>query len=122
MEPDQSCWIASLSGSTNEVYALHDGKRPSGGSVAGDKCIGEQLKKLGQPTPPGLRGRRRRHIGDLIDINEVDHEAVEIEKRQGSCKPYSMLFGRGTTGKNIIHGEDLTNFLLMTECRVWDDG
>ncbi|KAE9981278.1 hypothetical protein BLS_007650 [Venturia inaequalis] len=92
---DQSCWIASLSGSTNDPYTLHNGKRPSGGSVAGDKCVAEQLKKLGQPMPPGLRGVHRRHVGDAIDSDVM--EAGEIEKRQGSCKAYSMIWGRGTT-------------------------
>lgn len=59
------------------------------------------MKKLGQPTPPGLRGRRRRFVGNLVDVDEVDYEAADLEKRQGSCKPYSMLFGRGTTGKKV---------------------
>jgi len=100
LEPGQSCWIASLTGSTNEVYTLHNGKRPDGGSVAGDRCIGEQLKKLGQPTPPGLRGRRRRRSeGQVLHLEEFDHEFAELDKRQGSCKPYSLLFGRGTTGQ-----------------------
>ncbi|TLD38427.1 hypothetical protein E2P81_ATG00970 [Venturia nashicola] len=114
---EQSCWIASLSGSTNEVYSLHDGKRPSGGSVAGDKCIGQQLKKLGQPMPPGLRGLRRRHDGDAINFDVA--ETAEIEKRQsGGCKPYSMIFGRGTTEMGTM-GSTVGPMLSSALGREW---
>jgi len=51
----QTCYIASLSGSTEEPYKLQNGKKPTGGNAMGDTCIKNWYKKLGMPAPAGLK-------------------------------------------------------------------
>jgi len=51
----QSCYVAALSGSTEEPFAIKNGKKPAGGNASGDACIKNWYKKLGMPTPAGLK-------------------------------------------------------------------
>ncbi|QDS76332.1 hypothetical protein FKW77_002665 [Venturia effusa] len=76
----QSCGIANLSGSTGIPIELDSGPKLSGGSATGTKCIDEWLTKLNVPHPPIPPPSRR----------------SRIEGRQAACKPYTLLFARGT--------------------------
>jgi len=78
----------------------------------GDSCIKSAYKTLGLPAPAGLRLinliRRSENIeefyGKLESVNPTLDEDFEsedtsnsLEKRQGSCRENTVLFGRGTT-------------------------
>jgi len=149
----QSCYVASLSGSTENPYKIEGGRKPTGGNAMGDTCIKNWYKKLGLPAPPGLkkyadlspeeaykylvsdmkeeRQIRRAARGEVgrrppaIDVadeptsvvdslqtseletselqtselqaSELQSSEVELEKRQGTCTPYILLYARGTT-------------------------
>jgi len=51
----QSCYVASLAGSTTEPYVMKGGRKPTGGNAMGDNCIKAAYKKLGLSAPAGLR-------------------------------------------------------------------
>jgi len=65
----QTCYIASLSGSTVEEYALKNGKKPKGGNATGDRCIKAALSKLGMKPPAGLRRFQRGSLGEDKDLD-----------------------------------------------------
>jgi hypothetical protein len=112
LELGQTCYIASLAASTNEPYKLQGGRKPTGGNAMGDSCIKSAYKTLGLSAPAGLRLinliRRSENIeefyGKLESVNptldkdfESEDTSNSLEKRQGSCRENTVLFGRGTT-------------------------
>ncbi|KAF2675229.1 cutinase-domain-containing protein [Microthyrium microscopicum] len=93
----QSCWIADLSTSTGNEYKLRNGQKAGGGDSQGDDCIRKCLIKLGHPEAPGLKTTKYGAQTDLCTAVSAPkkEKRATLEERQ-SCKPYSLLFGRGT--------------------------
>ena len=107
----QSCYAAVLGASTGETFKIQNGKKPTGGTAAGDRCIKQYYQKLGLPPPEGIRRMRR---GDASGTSDIVHdlpvsrspeaasvlETVDNRKRQllggGACKTNSLVFARGT--------------------------
>jgi len=102
----QSCYVASLSGSTEEPYKTQGSKKPTGGSASGDACIKNWYKKLGM-TPPPIRATQLEAYEDFMSA--AYPEATEAHQRSeaevdvatdsaaDSCTPYMLLYARGTT-------------------------
>jgi len=117
----QSCMIANLSGSTGVQFSLDPSKpTPSGSSKSGFKCI-EKYAKYGAGAPPGAIPAGKGPSGAKATGSPAappkaaapkaaggapapaaspaetgGEEESTLEKRQGSCKPYTLLFARGT--------------------------
>ncbi|RDI83073.1 hypothetical protein Vi05172_g6977 [Venturia inaequalis] len=101
----QSCYVASLSGSTEEPYKLQNGKKPAGGNALGDRCIKGWYSKLGMPAPTGLKRNTLEAYNDFMEatIGQEVKDALQqraLENKESvsaECTPYIMLYARGTT-------------------------
>jgi len=103
----QSCYIAYLSGSTKTKYDLPKGsKQATGASASGEKCIRDNLAKLGitelprkyvdTMSPGELRG-----AVEKVVMSETTPAVppMRIEKRQGkggACQSTIIIYARGT--------------------------
>jgi hypothetical protein len=88
----QTCYIASLSGSSEEPYAIKNGKKPTGGNAMGDTCIKNWYKKLGMPPPAGLK-----RYQDLSQLEAYDMLMND------PAKPRRVA--RGTVGTEVSSAE-----------------
>jgi len=106
----QSCYVASLSGSTEEPYKMQNGKKPGGGNAIGDRCIKGWYSKLGMPPPQGLKRfgdySQLEAYNDFMEATIPAETAAALQERAleneentaaDSCTPYIMLYARGTT-------------------------
>ncbi|TID18053.1 hypothetical protein E2P81_ATG11022 [Venturia nashicola] len=102
----QSCYVASLSGSTEEPYKLQGGKKPTGGNAIGDRCIKGWYSKLGLPAPAGLKRTALESYNEFMEatITPEAKEALQsraLEDQENvtadACTPYILLYARGTT-------------------------
>ncbi|QDS77505.1 hypothetical protein FKW77_000475 [Venturia effusa] len=102
----QSCYVASLSGSTEEPYKLQGGRKPAGGNAIGDRCIKKWYEKLGMPAPAGLKRNALEAYNDFMEatISPETRDALQrraLENQESvaadSCTPYILLYARGTT-------------------------
>lgn len=103
----QSCGIANLSGSTGLPIEIESGPKLSGGSATGTKCIDQWLTKLNVPHPPIPPPSRR----------------SRIEVRQAACKPYTLLFARGTFefgALGLTVGPQVKSALEKAQPGKWD--
>jgi len=120
----QSCYVAHLSGSTETPYTMQGGKKPTGGNAMGDNCIKNWYKKNNMPAPAGLKRygvsaeddleayndlvsdsapaiARRTLRGELgytpAPVPETESTEVDVIEKRAECKPWVLLYGRGTT-------------------------
>jgi len=87
----QSCYVATLSGSTEEPYTIKGGKKPTGGNALGDNCIKNWYKKLGMPPPQGLK-----RFPEM-----TGYEAYETVMNDFREAKKARRMARGAAGSNI---------------------
>jgi hypothetical protein len=88
-----SCTIADLSGSTGQPYK--PGPKTEKGDPRGNDCIEKCLLKLGQSVPNAKSAfGRETDLCTAIPLPKLKER--NLKPRQAGCKPYSLIFGRGT--------------------------
>jgi hypothetical protein len=107
----QTCYIASLSGSSEEPYALKNGKKPTGGNAMGDNCIKNWYKKLGMSAPAGLK--------KYVDMTQL--EAYEMLMTD-PAKPRRMARGELGTSVASADGAEISSYEFQTESEAEQEG
>jgi Cutinase len=104
----QSCEIAAVTGSTGTPFP---GGTLKGGTSSGNKCIAQYPGTYYYNHPPSKR-------------NNAPKKLIRIRgsTRRDSCKPYTLLFARGTTETGdlgISVGPVLKDRLAITQPGKW---
>jgi len=148
----QSCEIANLSGSTGIPFKLDGGgKKPTGSNDQGFKCI-QKHNQYGAGVPPGstkqpadgaegsaesapssgssgakgAKGSKGgKGVGSIRDFQRdiLNSNLHWPERRQGACKPYTLIFARGTTEPGTMGstvGPSLSSGLRSAQAGKWD--
>jgi len=100
----QTCYIASLSGSSEEPYTLKNGKKPTGGNAMGDTCIKKWYKQLGMPAPAGLK--RYQEMSQL--------EAYEM-LMSDPAKPRRIARGQAGSVVSSADAAEISSYEFQTE-------
>jgi hypothetical protein len=105
-EIGQTCYIASLSGSAEEPYALKNGKKPTGGNAMGDNCIKNWYKKLGMPAPAGLKRYQEMSQLEAYDMLMNDPDQPRRVKRGAAGTEVSSAESAEISSYEFSTGED----------------